>query len=473
VTLDDIPDSDIERSARLGFNWLWLLGVWRTGEASRQVSLTNANVRAEAEHTLPDLTTDDIVGSPFAVSGYDVKVEWGGQRALSRLRERLHARGLRLLLDFVPNHTGLDHPWLTEHPEFYIQGTPADLVREPGNYIQVRSGRETLVFAHGRDPYFPGWPDTLQLNYRNPALRRALRELLVRLATVCDGLRCDMAMLLEPDVFERTWPKRAPDDDAYAESFWVAAITNVRRTRPDFIFMAEVYWGREWQLQQQGFDYTYDKELYDRLRSGRGHHVREHLLAKQTYQERSARFLENHDEPRAAATFPLAVHRAAAVIALLAPGLRFFHEGQLEGRRVHVSMHLGRRPDEAPDPALQSFYAGLLACLRRPEVHIGTWSLWVCRPAWPGNESYRHMLVSTWTHCQSRLLVAVNYAPTEAQSYTAIDLPELAGQSLVLVDLLSDAQYERQGDGLRRDGLYLAMPAWGYHVFELRTLPAS
>ncbi len=127
-----------------------------------------------------------------------------------------------------------------------------------------------------------------------------------------------MAMLILPEVFERTWGRRP-------EPFWPKAITSVRRQHPEFLFMAEVYWNLEWTMQQQGFDYAYDKRLYDRLREGHPQAVRGHLLAGLDYQNRLARFLENHDEPRAAATFPQASrgcrcrHVSGAGPALLSP----------------------------------------------------------------------------------------------------------------------------------------------------------
>ena len=124
--------------------------------------------------------------------------------------------------------------------------------------------------------------------------------------------------------------------------------------------MAEVYWDLEWTLQQQGFDYTYDKRLYDRLREGHARPVREHFHAGLDYQNKLARFLENHDEPRAAATFPPEVHEAAAVITFLSPGLRFFHQGQFEGRKKRISPHLCRGPDEPVDQQLEQFYDRLL-----------------------------------------------------------------------------------------------------------------
>ena len=201
-----------------------------------------------------------------------------------------------LMLDFVPNHMGLDHPWVEDHPEYFITGTELDLARAPQNYTWVKRKGGDLLLAYGRDPYFAGWPDTLQLNYANPATQEAMIGELVKIAGQCDGVRCDMAMLVLPDVFERTWGQRAP-------LFWPTATQRVRERVPGFLFMAEVYWDLEWTLQQQGFDYAYDKRLYDRLREQHARPVREHFHAGLDYQNKLARFLENHDEPRAAATF--------------------------------------------------------------------------------------------------------------------------------------------------------------------------
>ena len=218
-----------------------------------------------------------------------------------------------------------------------------------------------LVLAYGRDPYFDGWPDTLQLNYGNPELQQAMIGELERIAGQCDGVRCDMAMLVLPEVFERTW-------GIPAQPFWPTATQRVRDRVPGFCFMAEVYWDLEWELQQQGFDYTYDKRLYDRLREGHARPVREHFRADLDFQNNSARFLENHDEPRAAATFPPEVHEAAAVITFLSPGLRFFHQGQFEGRTKRISPHLVRGSGGAGRPAAGTVLrpaAGRAASIRR------------------------------------------------------------------------------------------------------------
>ena len=461
VTLDDIPDAELDRLAAVGFDWIWLLSVWSTGAAGQRVSRANGDWRKEFEDTLPDLAEDDIAGSGFAITGYTVHRDLGGDVALARLRNRLRARNLRLMLDFVPNHTALDHPWVESHPDYYIAGTELDLARAPRNYTWVKRGRGDLLLAHGRDPYFPGWPDTLQLDYANPATQEAMIGELSKVADQCDGVRCDMAMLVLPEVFERTWGRRAP-------LFWPQATRRIRERVPTFMFMAEAYWDLEWEMQQQGFDYAYDKRLYDRLREGLARPVREHLYAGLDYQSKLARFMENHDEPRAAAAFAPGARQAAAIVTYFSPGLRFFHQGQLEGRRKRVSAHLARAPDEPADAETQQFYARLTTALGGDTFRNGSWQLADCVPAWVGNQSSDCFIAALWHSSDGdRRLVVVNYAPNQSQCYLHLPLGDPAGRCVRLRDLTGTANYDRNGDELMARGLYLDMPAWGYHVFEV------
>ena len=457
ATLDDIPDAELDALAGDGFDLVWFLGVWQTGEAARRVSASNPEWLAEFRRALPDLRDADVSGSPFAVRDYHVHEDFGGDAALARLRKRLAQRGMRLILDFVPNHVAPDHRWAREHPEFFIEGTAEKLAREPQNYRHLGE----RILAYGRDPYFAGWPDTLQLNYGNPALQEALLGELRRIARQCDGVRCDMAMLVLPEVFQRTW-------GIGVAPFWPRTTAAVRAQAPGFLFIAEVYWDLEWTLQQQGFDYTYDKRLYDRLEQRAARAVREHLLAGLDFQDRLARFLENHDEPRAAATFPPEVHRAAAAITFLTPGLRFFHQGQREGRKVRISMHLGRGPAETRDASIAAFYDGLLTCLKDRAFRDGRWQLLEPRAAWEGNGSNDAFVTFAWTGPErERRLVAVNYAAHQSQCFVALPWNDLAGRSWRLRDRLGAVSYEREGADLAARGLYLDLPAWGYHAFEV------
>ena len=458
ATLDDVPDEELDQLASKGFNWVWLLSVWQTGLVGQQISRANPQWQKEFRDTLPDLKEADIPGSGFAITAYRVQDRLGGDDALARLRRRLMDRGLKLMLDFVPNHSAIDHPWVDECPEYYIQGSKTQLLREPANYIRVESGEELKILAHGRDPYFPGWPDTLQLNYSNPALQEAMMGELLKISGQCDGVRCDMAMLLQPEIFQRTW-------GLSCAPFWPEAIRRVKEVHPRFCLLAEVYWDMEWSLQQQGFDYTYDKRLYDRLKDGPPRPVREHFYAGKDYQQKLAHFLENHDEERAAAAFPDDQHQAAAVITFLSMGLRFFHQGQLEGKKKRISPHLGRGPKEPVNEKLKAFYDQLLSLLRRPVFRLGSWNLLEATEAWEGNGSTDNYICFAWEGDHEKLLVVVNYAPHNSQCYVRLPFTDLAQKTCQLQDLFTGTVLQRPGDDLLTKGLYLDEPAWKYYVF--------
>jgi len=466
ATLDDIPDLELDRIAKLGFDWVWFLSVWQTGPAGREISRRHPEWRREFEATLPDLTDEDIAGSGFAITGYTVHPALGGDAALARLRERLRSRGLRLMLDFIPNHTALDHPWVEEHPDYYVLGTELDLSRAPANYTWIKRRGGHRLFAYGRDPFFPAWPDALQLNYGNPATQDAMIGELLKLARQCDGVRCDMAMLILPEIFERTW-------GISSQPFWPKAIRRVRAIAPDFRLMAEVYWDLEWTLQQQGFDYTYDKRLYDRLRDRHARPVREHFRAGMGYQDKLARFLENHDEPRAASTFPPGIHEAAAVITYLSPGLRFFQRGQFQGRKTRISVHLSREPEEPIDQELQRFYDQLLTVLRNPVILDGHWQLLDCVAAWDGNWTSDCFIAFAWQGPgpdEGRRVVAVNFANNQSQCYVRLPFTDLSGKTWRLKDQLGQATYDRNGDAMQTQGLFLDLKPWHYHVFDIMAI---
>ncbi len=461
ATLDQITDAELDRLAADGFDFVWFLGVWQTGEAARAISASNPSWLEEYHRVLPDFLPSDVTGSCFAIRDYTVHKDFGGNAALARLRDRMRKRGLRLILDFVPNHMAPDHPWVAQHPDWFVPGSEEQLAKQPQNYKRVSEQR---ILAYGRDPYFDGWPDTFQLNYGNNELQDAMIGELQRIAQQCDGVRCDMAMLILPEVFQKTW-------GLAAQSFWPRATSAVRSKHPEFLFMAEVYWNLEWTLQQQGFDYTYDKRLYDDLEHGATRHAREHLWAGIDFQDHLVRFLENHDEPRAAATFTPEMHRAAAVITFFTPGLRFFHQGQREGRRVRIPVHLGRGPAEKTDCAIEKFYKELLAALDVDVFRNGHWQLADCRAAWDGNPTADDFIAFTWTGGDDeRRLVAVNYAGHQSQCFVRLPWDDLAARSIRFRDVLGDAVYDRAGNDLASRGLFLDMPAWGYHVFEVARL---
>lgn len=457
ATLDDLPDEYLDRWQSLGFQWIWLLSVWQTGEASKQVSRRQATWRQEFQASLPDLKDDDIEGSGFAITSYRVHETLGGNEALARLRSRLQIRGLRLMLDFVPNHVSLDHPLLETEPNLFITGTEEQLQLEPQNFFRHPSGQ---VFAHGRDPYFPGWIDTAQLDYSCPDLIQRMENELTHIATLCDGVRCDMAMLILPDVFQQTWNRPALP-------FWPDAIKKAKKTHAEFCFMAEVYWNREWDLQQLGFDYCYDKILYDRLLRDSPRSIHLHWLADSQYQQKLVRFLENHDEPRIASRLSKQQHFAAAILCYLSEGLKFFHEGQLEGRQLKISPHVTRRWAEAIDVDIESFYMRLLKLLNKDIFEQGRWMLIDPKPAWDGDPTFENILAFRWKDPEFRhLLVIVNYSSCESQARVRLSIDRNCVSHVHFEDCMSGESREFHRGELFNPGMLVKLQPWQFLVLE-------
>lgn len=463
VTLATVPDEEFAFWQNCGFTHIWLMGVWTTGPQARKIAREHPDLRREYDHVLPGWKDADIAGSPYSIAEYTVPPALGGDEELQKFRARLHKAGIKLILDFVPNHLGLDHAWVKERPELFVQSPNAI----DGTFV-VKSAPRSLYLAHGKDPYFPAWTDVAQLDYRRPATRKAMIGLLKSVAAKCDGVRCDMAMLLLNDVFARTWSHLPVNEPVPTEEFWPEAIGAVKETHRDFIFMAEVYWGLEGRLQTLGFDYTYDKALYDDLIGKHPAEAQRKLLTHPAdYLQRSVHFLENHDEPRVAEKLSPAENRAAALAILGLPGMRFLHEGQLNGARKKVPVQLGRRPDEPVQTEIQTHYAGLLAALKQSAVGQGNGWLLAPRAAWEGNPTYQNFIVVLWPDGGREFyLVVVNLAPHRSQCYVSLEVPGLAERHWHMRDLLGVEHFERVGSDLAQAGLYLDVAAHGAQLFR-------
>ncbi|PHN08043.1 alpha-amylase family glycosyl hydrolase [Flavilitoribacter nigricans] len=419
--LPQIPDTYWDYLQEKGIEYVWMMGIWKTVGHDQILKYALEDGLQDAyRYALPDWSKKDVIGSPYAIDQYEPAAGIGSWEDLAGLRDKLHARGMRLILDFVPNHFHAESSLIADHPGVFLPGEETHLESDPATFYR----HDGKIWAHGRDPYFPAWKDTIQVNYFDNRARDFMSDQLMKLGAVCDGVRCDMAMLMLNTVFESTWRHTTGFADRNTE-FWDRTISRVKAKFPDFHFIAEAYWDLEWQLQQLGFDYTYDKRLLDRLHEGNVGSVRGHLFADPDFRDRSVRFLENHDEDRILSRVNTREAEAAAVITYTLPGMRFFHDGQWEGKRVRLPVQLGREPLEAACTCVQSeylyqqqltewirpvckctyaFYEKLLQYLQKPIFQKGTWEQIEVE------EGQEQILAWKWQMKKEHLIVVVNYS---------------------------------------------------------------
>ena len=466
ATLADVPDDLIAEWAAWGYNAVWLMGIWTTGSIGRELSATHPAFAQHHDRDLPDWTPADVCGSPYAVQAYSMDPSFGDDAALGDLRRRLNRAGLKLILDYVPNHTARDHAWTVERPELYVTGSDADADEQPDRFVR-QNGR---VVAYGRDPYFPGWIDTLQLDYRKAVTRDSMIDTLYAVAARCDGVRCDMAMLVLRDIFLQTW---GGTWEGSREEFWAEAISGVRARRPDFLFIAEAYWGLEDWLQLLDFDFTYDKALYDHLVARDMVGLRRRLESPIPGHGRSLHFLENHDEPRAAAAIPDAPYRRAAMALLTClPGICLIHDGQTAALRYRHSIHLVRRQPEAADEDETAFYARLMRAVEGSAVRRGEWVLLQSRPTWAGDDSHHDVFGMLWDAPGGRRsLAVVNLAGGHSEAHLPLRFFGIAGRDWQLSDRLSPETYRRNGDDMAGTGLFVRLKSYQAQIFDI--VPAA
>ncbi|MBP6977778.1 MAG: alpha-amylase family glycosyl hydrolase [Bacteroidales bacterium] len=460
VTLSNIPSMEWDEIAAQGFHYLWLMGVWKRSPVGLEIALQHPGIINACQLALPGFRPVDMVASAYCVQDYSVDVMLGGLEGIQKARMELKARGMGLILDFVPNHVAPDHPWTNTHPEYFIQGTESDMLDRPDDFIHI-NGR---ILARARDPFYPPWPDVVQVNAFSGELRMAFLKTLLMIGSLCDGVRCDMAMLTTNRIFEQTWGSRAGQKPA--KEFWMELIGEVKKTFPAFVFIAEVYWDMEWELQQQGFDFCYDKRLYDRLLHDSPGSLRLHATAGLEFQEKLLRFIENHDEPRISSLLDFPRHCAAAFIFATLPGARLFHQGQQEGNMTRIPVFLAKSIPEIVNHDLKEFYRNLLHLTSGSLFHDGSWALCTVN-GWPDNNTAMNLLAWSWTLPDQRALVVINYSDKPAQGIVGwpwMDDPE---QEVLLNDRMHDVSYGRSNIDLAENGLFVDLDGWNYHFFVI------
>jgi Alpha amylase, catalytic domain len=463
VALADVPDSEWDALAERGFDIVWLMGMWQRSAVSRHMMLKETANFAAYERALPGWKPSDIVGSPYSVVQYVPDPRIGTWESLDRIREKLRKRGMALFLDFVGNHTAPDHPWTSAHPEYFVQMRMEEAAKNPGAFYPADTADGGRFIALGRDPYFPPWKDVVQLNYFDAGLREAMITELRVIARHCDGVRCDMAMLQLSDIFERVWGAylhgaRRPDQEFWAEAH--AAV-------PELILLAECYWGTEPRMLELGFTYVYDKELYDSVRDRRAGDARAHVAAGFDFNRQRARFLENHDEPRRATTFGNERLMAVGTLMGTLPGMRFYHQGEIEGRRNQIPVALRVPADEPVDAPSTAFFEKILRLTNDGAYHAGEWGM--LEVAAEGDGSAGNLIVYEWRGAKSWKVIAVNVAGGASQGRVHLSERVSAARNYIFNDELNEAKYPRAGKELHEMGLFVRLEAGHAHIFDVTT----
>jgi glycosidase len=472
VTIGNVPAAEWDRFKALGCDYIWLMGIWKRSMSGFRI------FQDEAEEYIPFISyinsifpgwkEEDLVGSPYSVAAYEPDPFIGKWEDVDKAMEELHKRDMGLILDFVPNHTAPDHPWVFEHPDYYFQGNSEEFEKHPGVFSLIKDGERIIYAARGKDPYFPSWSDTVQLNHFNRETRKALINEVKKIAEHCDGIRCDMAMLVLNDIFQNTWGwmRKLSSQALPEEEFWV----KVRQAIPGSLLMAETYWDTEWTLQQMGFDYVYDKKLYDRIASFSSGDIYLHLKADMNFQKRLIRFLENHDEKRSAEVFGKERLETVATLFSTLPGMRLYHQGQIEGKKLKISVQLRRITHEAADKEVKAFYERLLSITKQDVFHNGKWRLWEVYPLSDGSSG--NLIAYTWVLGHQIKIVVINMSPSVSQGRIPLRDMVRSDSEYILTDELHGITYIRNGKDMENPGLIVILDSFKSHIFDI-ALPSG
>lgn len=461
--LSDVPEEYWKDLAGKGIHAVWLMGIWKTCKSVVPKCCFQTELLVSYSKALKDWQRDDVTGSPYAIDDYIPNEEIVSAKELKQLKTLLNKMGLKLILDFIPNHFSADTSLLKSHPEVFLSVDRQTFEQDNHTFFAVEGN--PLYFAHGRDPFFPAWTDTIQVNYSSSVARSFMIDKMQQAAALCDGLRCDMAMLVLSTTFKNTWGSAIEASaDSPSTEFWADALSTIKKDLPDFIFIAEAYWGLEWQLQELGFNFTYDKKMYDRLLEGRIEGIRGHLNAEMAFQKRSARFIENHDEERAIQSLGKDKSMAAAVIISTIPGMKLYHDGQFSGKRIKLPVQLAREPKEQESSTVKKFYNCLLSAVNSPVFNKGEWELLEMLPSWPTNLTSSNLLSWLWKSPAGNCLVVINYSATASQGRVKFDV-EGYSDTLTLTDKLHEKEYRRTAEEIQHEGLYIDLAAWQGHIF--------
>ncbi|HEX9253466.1 MAG TPA: alpha-amylase family glycosyl hydrolase [Ignavibacteriaceae bacterium] len=464
--LGSVPDEQINKWKELGFDMIWLMGVWDNNKSVINEYCFEPELISSYNSALKDWSNEDVIGSPYSIDKYELNPLLGNREDLLSFKKKLNDAGIKLILDFVCNHFSAKSSLIWTNKEIFLPADEFIFKNDPYTFFQSPANNKEYL-AHGRDPLFPPWKDTAQINFYSREARNYLTSVLIELTELCDGVRCDMAMLPLNNIFYNTWigVLKKYGYEKPEKEFWEEAISQVKIKRDDFIFIAETYWDLEWQLQNLGFDFTYDKRLTDRLIDGSIKSIKDHLSAEKDYRDKSVRFLENHDEDRAIVKLGREKSMAAAVITSTIPGVAFYFDGQCDGKRIKLPVQLGREPEEKQDEKIKEFYRNLFRITKSNIFRKGNWKLLESNPVADSDLSCENLLSWEWRLDNELRVVVVNYNNSTSRCRLKFNI-QSNSDDIVLTDLVNSVTYKRSVKEIAEKGLFIELKAFNSHIFS-------
>jgi len=453
LTIDKIPKTEWQALFDK-YDHFWFMGIYKESDASRQHA---QKWSFQSRYALPDLDPNrDVAGSPFAIPEYipspSIAKNW---EDWDKTVDFLHENHKKVIIDFVPNHFALDCELAKTHPEYFIQGSESQYYSSPDFYFPLQAAdQKTYYLAHGKDPNFPSWADTLQLNYGVPELNQEMASTLKNLASHSDGLRCDMAMLLNPSTFLRTWGWTLNEDQKKyinKHSFWAENIPLIKNSNKDFKFIGEVYWDQDYLSQY--FDYLYDDRFYKGITRSPldlKNHLGELLTSRSNKNPcRSALYIENHDEERSVKSLGEKRARAAAFLAAIIPDTMFIvNQGQENGWKIRPPMQINRFPAEVDNPQIQKFYQKIFSLINSPLYKSGT------------IKNYQINQISGDTIALELISADKNstaiYCLNIGESYSKCTIPEINKNIQIEIESLTEDK-EIIPDSNRQNGIFIGL----------------
>eukprot|EP01118_Nematostelium_gracile_P000619 TRINITY_DN10670_c0_g1_i1.p1 TRINITY_DN10670_c0_g1~~TRINITY_DN10670_c0_g1_i1.p1 ORF type:complete len:505 (-),score=114.64 TRINITY_DN10670_c0_g1_i1:32-1546(-) len=458
--LSQIPDDELSTIAQQGYKYVWFMGVWELGAYGLHHDRTDPGLLQGYAQTLPGYTMDDIIGSPYAVVDYVINPELGSPSDLEQLRTKLNALGMGLMLDFVPNHSAIDCPWVNNSESYYVRAPKGSQPPyNPNIYLPNGVAYGSVCQGCG------AWTDTAQFNYWDNNERAARTKQLMTVASFADAIRCDMAYLLLNDLFAQNWGSNV-ESWGYSRpptEWWADAISAVKSQYPNVVFLAEVYSPWQPNLQAVGFDYTYDKTLYDNLGSNNINGLKDWLTSNSySFLQHSAHFVSNHDEPRAASFFGSWWRaNAAALMTYTLPGMKFYWMWVDRGYSNRLDVHLRRETSESTIQDTVDLYDTLRSITNADVFNLGTWT-------YMDVQNNDDLIAYSWEYNGEKRLCVINFNGQENGG--VIVVPNAAARNgndtLTVVDLLSGDVFYRSATVMRTTGLDVLVNSWYAQIFQ-------